>query len=74
MSYVMEVEMMKQIHQMNMPSPIELSRYKEEMDAGKIISGGCCLSPDDATWECSKCHQQIWTPIPEEELIGGNYK
>ena len=49
-------------------------KLQELMDAGKIIIGGCCLSPDDATWECSKCHRQIWKPIPEEELIGGNYK
>ena len=50
------------------------SKLEELMDTGKIIIGGCCLSPDDATWECSKCHQQIWEPIPEEELIGGDYK
>ena len=49
-------------------------KLQELMDAGKIIIGGCCLSVDDATWECSKCHQQIWEPIPEEELIGGDYK
>ena len=48
-------------------------KLQELMDAGKIIIGGCCLSVDDATWECSKCHQQIWEPIPEEELIGGEY-
>ena len=46
MSYVMEAKMMKKIHQMNMPSPIELSRYKEEMDAGKII--------DDLINKCNK--------------------
>ena len=50
------------------------SKLEELMDTGKIIIGCCCLSPDDATWECSKCHQQIWKPIPEEELIGGDYK
>ena len=49
-------------------------KLQELMDAGKIIIGGCCLSPDEATWECSKCHQQIWEPIPEEELIEGDYK
>ena len=49
-------------------------KLQELMNAGKIIIGGCCLSPDDATWECSKCHQQIWKPIPEEELIEGDYK
>ena len=41
--------------------------------AGETIIGGCCLSLDDPTWECSKCGQQIWKPIPEEELIGGDY-
>ena len=45
-------------------------KLQELMDAGKIIIGGCCLSGDDVIWECSKCHQQIWKPIPEEELIG----
>ena len=49
-------------------------KLQELMDAGKIIIGGCCLNGGDATWECSKCHQQIWEPIPEEELIGGDYK
>ena len=49
------------------------SKLEELMNAGKIIIGGCCLSVDDATWECSKCHQQIWEPIPEEELIGGEH-
>ena len=50
------------------------AKLEELMNAGKIIIGGCCLSPDDATWECSKCHQQIWKPIPEEELIGREYR
>ena len=40
-------------------------KLEELMDAGKIIIGGCCLSVDDATWECSKCHQQIWETIKE---------
>ena len=50
------------------------AKLEELMNAGKIIFGGCCLSPNDATWECSKCHQQTWKPIPEEELSGGDYK
>ena len=50
------------------------SKLEELMNAGKIIIGGCCLSGDDPTWECSKCHQQIWKPIPEEKLIGGEYR
>ena len=50
------------------------SKLKELIDTGKVIIGGCCLGGDDPTWECSKCHQQIWEPIPEEELIRGDYK
>tara|TARA_Y100001968_G_scaffold37621_1_gene28854 strand:- start:720 stop:989 length:270 start_codon:yes stop_codon:yes gene_type:complete len=50
------------------------SKLQESIDAGKIIIGGCCLSGDDATWECSKCHQQFWKPIPEEKLIRGEYR
>ena len=50
------------------------SKLEELMNAGKIIIGGCCLGGDDPTWECSKCHQQIWKPIPEGELIGGEYR
>ena len=46
------------------------SKLEELMDTGKVIIGGCCLGGDDPTWECSKCHQQIWELIPEEERIG----
>ena len=50
------------------------SKLQKLMEEGKTIIGGCCLSPDDPTWECSNCNQQIWEPIPEEELIGGEYQ
>jgi len=48
-------------------------KLEELMNAGKVIIAGCCLSIDDATWECSKCHQQRWEPMPKEELIGGEH-
>ena len=46
------------------------SKLEELLNTGTISIGGCCLSPDYTTWECSKYHQQIWTPIPEKERIG----
>ena len=49
-------------------------KLQKSIEEGKTIIGGCCLGGDDPTWECSKCHQQIWKPIPEEELIGGEYR
>ena len=45
-------------------------KLQKSIEEGKTIIGGCCLGGDEPTWECSKCHQQIWKPIPEEELIG----
>ena len=56
------------------PSPDFWESKKEKFTSGEIIIGGCCLRFDDPTWECFKCHQQIWKPIPEEELIGGECK
>ena len=47
---------------------------QKSMEKGKTIIGGCCIGFDDPTWECSKCKQQIWQPIPEEELIGGEHR
>ena len=44
-------------------------KLEELINAGKVIIGGCCLGGDDPNWECSKCHQQIWKPIPEDELL-----
>ena len=49
-------------------------KLQKSMEKGKTIIGGCCIGFDDPTWECSKCKQQIWQPIPEEELIGGEHR
>ena len=39
------------------PGPELLELEKQ----GKLILGGCCHDPGpDASWECTKCHQQIW--------------
>ena len=43
-------------------------KLQKSMEEGKTIIGGCCIGFDDPTWECSKCKQQIWKPIPKEEL------
>ena len=42
-------------------------KLQQSMEEGKTIIGGCCIGFDDPTWECSKCQQQIWKPIPQEE-------
>ena len=44
-----------------------LPAYTPELEAGlergEIILGGCCISGDDPTWECSSCHSQFWKAV-----------
>jgi hypothetical protein len=32
----------------------------EEVQAGRIVLGGCCVSKDDPMWTCSKCGAAIY--------------
>ena len=32
----------------------------QELKEGKIVLGGCCISSDDPTWECTKCGQVVY--------------
>ena len=43
-----------------------LPAYDEQMerdlDAGKIVLGGCCVSDDSPEWHCNKCKHE-WGSI-----------
>ncbi len=28
---------------------------EQDIDSGRIILGGCCLTGDDPVWECTQC-------------------
>jgi len=32
----------------------------KELDEGKIILGGCCVSMDDPAWACADCEVRIY--------------
>jgi hypothetical protein len=32
-----------------------------DLDSGQIILGGCCVSGDDPSWECTACGWRGWT-------------
>ena len=31
-----------------------------DLDEGKIVLGGCCVSNDDPAWQCVECGMQIY--------------
>jgi len=35
--------------------PAYSEEMQKEIDEGKITLGGCCISPDDPTWQCADC-------------------
>jgi len=30
-------------------------KLEKELDAGRIMTGGCCISDDDPEWRCYDC-------------------
>lgn len=40
--------------------PAFSKELEADMESGKVVLGGCCISEDDPTWECAECHQQIY--------------
>jgi len=43
-------------------------KLQKDIDEGKIVLGGCCISLDNPSWECADCHEKF-----REILIGINY-
>ncbi len=44
---------------------------KEEIQAGKIVLGGCCITMDDPVWQCTNCGLTVYRkrdPLIEEFL------
>jgi hypothetical protein len=39
--------------------PAYSDELQREMDAGKIVLGGCCVSADDPSWTCIDCGARI---------------
>jgi len=39
--------------------PAFSERLKADLDAGRIVLGGCCIAADDPAWQCVECGTQI---------------
>jgi len=35
--------------------PASSQKLDEDLKAGRVTLGGCCVSGDDPAWECRKC-------------------
>ncbi len=35
--------------------PVYSEKLQQDMDSGKIVLGGCCISAHDPTWQCVDC-------------------
>ncbi len=40
--------------------PAWSEEFQKEVDSGRLIVGGCCVTDDDPKWECKSCGQQIY--------------
>jgi len=36
------------------------SEVEKDIEEGKIVLGGCCISDDDPTWKCIACETDIY--------------
>jgi hypothetical protein len=32
----------------------------EDMEAGRVVLGGCCVTEDDPKWQCADCEAVIY--------------
>lgn len=44
---------------------------REELDSGKIVLGGCCISDSDPSWQCVDCSTQIYKESLRGKLLMG---
>jgi len=33
---------------------------EQDIESGRIVLGGCCLTGDDPVWKCTQCGQAIY--------------
>jgi hypothetical protein len=43
--------------------PDDSEELKRDVNAKKIVLGGCVITDDDPQWHCNEC-QHEWTPDP----------
>ncbi len=44
-----------------MPVPDE--KLQADLDSGRVVLGGCCISLDDPAWKCRECGAVFYKDI-----------
>lgn len=40
--------------------PLFTPKLAEDLEAGRVILGGCVMTGDDPFWQCTQCGQEIY--------------
>jgi hypothetical protein len=49
--------------------PAFSAKLEKELEEGKVVLGGCCVSGCDPAWQCVECETQIYR---EEDVVVEN--
>jgi YgiT-type zinc finger domain-containing protein len=44
-------------------------KVQKDINEGRLILGGCIVSPDNPAWQCSKCGLEIYKTRPDFDQI-----
>lgn len=36
-------------------------KMRADVEAGRVVIGGCLIGPDDPDWQCAKCGTAMWS-------------
>ncbi len=40
--------------------PVYNEKFANDMDSGKIVIGGCCITDNDPKWQCVDCNIELF--------------
>ena len=49
--------------------PAYSKKLEKEMELGKVVLGGCCVTDNDPSWQCSDCNTEFYKHFDKEPLL-----
>ena len=43
--------------------PVPGEKLQADIDSGRVVLGGCCISMDDPAWKCRECEADFYKDI-----------
>ncbi|SHJ63607.1 hypothetical protein SAMN02745165_02832 [Malonomonas rubra DSM 5091] len=44
-------------------------KLQADLDSGRVVLGGCCVSLNDPAWKCTECGADFYKETPEDVTI-----